>query len=61
MAFKFNPLTGKLDLVRAPLTKGEIIQSILLDKDENAAPENAYIEILFDEDSILFNDDNEDL
>lgn len=62
MPFKFNPLTGQLDYYEsntggATLTKKEIIQSILLDKDETALPAQPLISIIFDEDSILINDD----
>lgn len=63
MPFKFNPLTGQLDYYEtstgggATLTKKEVIQSILLDKDETALPSQPLISIIFDEDSILINDD----
>jgi hypothetical protein len=60
MKFTFNPITGKLDIVgnsASSITKADIIHSILLDKDENASPGQAYIQIIFDEDSILYNDD----
>lgn len=58
----FNPFTGKFDYVGSTtvistLTKQSVISSILLDKDEQALPGTAYIQILFDEDTILFSDD----
>jgi hypothetical protein len=59
MSYKFNPFTGKLDKVSSEiqLTISSVIKSILLDKNESALPSEPYISILFDEDSILFNDD----
>jgi hypothetical protein len=62
MSFKFNALTGKLDLSEsssaAGLTRQQVISSILLDKDESLPPTAPYLQILFDEDSILFGDDD---
>jgi hypothetical protein len=59
MSYKFNPFTGKLDKVSSEiqLTISSVIKSILLDKNESALPGEPYISIIFDEDSILFNDD----
>jgi hypothetical protein len=61
MAFKFNPLTGELDLVGAStgssITITTVLKSILLDSDPDSAFPVA--SILFDADSILFNDDGE--
>lgn len=58
MGFKFNPITGKLDLTESSsVSKSAIIKSILVDSDETLTLPVA--EILFDDDSILFNDDEE--
>jgi hypothetical protein len=57
MAFKFNPLTGLLDLVNTTVTISGVIQSILLDSTPDATYPIA--SILFDADSILYNDDEE--
>ena len=59
MAFKFNPLTGQLDLVggTSTLTIKEVIKSILLDSKQDIALPIA--SIIFDADSILYNDDGE--
>ena len=53
---KYNPSTGKLDLVES-LTVGEVIGSILIESNETLTFPKA--EILYDEDSILYNDDEE--
>jgi acid phosphatase class B len=53
----FNPFTGELDYVSKTLTRQQVISSILLDKDEQSLPGQAQIQILFDEDTILYNDD----
>ena len=55
MAFKFNPLTGELDLVTVITTKADIIKAILLNSDYTI--DNPIASIIFDENSILFNDD----
>ena len=55
MSFKFNPLTGLLDLVNEEKTTGSIIQSILLDSFADVTYPVA--SILFDADSILYHDD----
>ena len=61
MAFKFNPLTGELDLVGvssgSSITITTVLKSVLLDSDADAPFPVA--SILFDADSILFNDDGE--
>lgn len=54
MAFKFNALTGKLDLYN-DISIQEVLKSILIESDETLALLKA--EILFDEDSILYNED----
>jgi hypothetical protein len=61
VAFKFNPLTGLLDLVNSSttVTISGVIQSILLDSTPDATYPVA--SILFDADSILYNDDSEEL
>ena len=58
----FNPFTGKFDYVGSTtvvstLTIQSVLSSILLDKDEQALPGTAQIQILFDEDTLLFSDD----
>lgn len=55
MAFKFNPLTGTFDIVAPAFSKSEIVKSILLSSDYTI--ENPVASIIFDEDSILFHDD----
>jgi hypothetical protein len=57
MAFKFNPITGKLDVVSGE-TKKDTIKSILINSDETALP-FTLASIIFEEDSILYNDDCE--
>lgn len=54
--YVLNPFTGQFDAI-TPVNISDIIHSILLDKNEQPATGRPYIEILFDEDSILFNDD----
>ena len=53
MSFKFNPLTGKLDLVGndKQLTANEIIQNILLMTDSTGV--YPIVEIAFSENEIL--------
>jgi hypothetical protein len=58
MRLKFNPLTGKMDLVES-LSIREVISSILVESNETLTLHKA--EILFDENSVLYNDDCEDL
>jgi hypothetical protein len=55
--YKFNPITGALDLVNSSLTIKETLEGILLDSDSSATLPVA--SILFDEDSILYHDDEE--
>ena len=57
MQLKLNPITGLFDLVPSPVTKSSIIKAILVESDMTLAMPVA--SILFDEDSILFNDDEE--
>lgn len=49
----FNPFTGNFEHVIEPASKGSIIGSILLVKNE----ETGQIEVIFDENSILYVDD----
>jgi choline kinase len=55
MTFRLNPLTGLLDLVNPVVTKSDMIKAILLNSDYTV--ENPIASIIFDEDSILFHDD----
>jgi hypothetical protein len=56
MAFKFNPLTGMLDLVGdSSLTIKTAIKAILVESTYEVDGKKAAI--IFDEDSILYNDD----
>lgn len=58
MSVTFNPFTGKLDFTGASscsASKSDIVKSILLDTDYTVTYPVA--KIVFDEDSILFNDD----
>jgi len=54
----FNPITGNFDYVLEPLSKQEIIGSILLFKNEDVSSTYPVLGILFDETSILYSDDN---
>ena len=54
----FNPITGNFDYVIVPHTKQEILRSILLYKDEAVSETYPQLGLLFDEDSILYSDDN---
>ena len=49
----FNPFTGNFEHVIEPDSKGSIIGSILIHKDEVTGQ----LEIIFDENSILYVDD----
>ena len=55
MQVKLNPITGLFDVVLTPLSKSDFVKAILLDSDTTITFPVA--SILFDEDSILFNDD----
>lgn len=55
MPYKFNPLTGKLDYYETSITKKELVSTILVESNETLELPKA--EILFDDDSILYNDD----
>ena len=62
MGFKFNPLTGLLEIVgesisESVISKKEIIRSVLLESRQDS--EFPVAMILFDIDSILYNDDEE--
>jgi hypothetical protein len=63
MKKRFNPFTGTLDYVGdgggggSSLTIKDVVDAILLDSDETATLPVA--SILFDNDSILYNDDGE--
>lgn len=54
LRYIFNPFTGNLEQVIVPLTKQEIVSSILIVKDE----ETGELDIMFDEDTILYADDD---
>ncbi len=58
MSYRYNPLTGKLDVVDIT-TKREVISAILVASDETV--DIGDTEILFNENEILFNDDDEDV
>jgi hypothetical protein len=53
ITYVFNPFTGNLDAVTIPPSRAEFVKSILLVHVENAPTP----EILFDENSILYEDD----
>lgn len=63
MKKRYNPFTGTLDYIGdsggsgTGLTIKDVVHSILLDSDETATLPVA--SILFDNDSILYNDDGE--
>lgn len=54
----FNPLTGYIEYIPIPPSKQEVIGSILLFKDEEVSETYPTMRILFDENSILYSDDN---
>lgn len=56
MAFKyiFNPFSGNFEQVIQPVTKQQVISSILISED----PDSGNLEVLFDENSILYTDDD---
>lgn len=58
MAFKFNILTGKLDLVESSggITIQDAVKALLIDSDQ-ATPYLPVASLMFDEDSVLYNDD----
>jgi len=58
VSYKFNPFTGNFDLVGSKSSKAkDVIKKILVESNQSIDLPKA--EILFDEDSILFNDDSE--
>lgn len=60
MSVGYVPTSGDVVVINHPApSKGEIIRSILID--QNFISPFTICSILFDEDSILFNDDEEDL
>lgn len=61
MSLTFNPFTGKLDFLGngSSVTKKEIIKAILVES--NQSLEMPVASILFDDDSILYNDDDEEI
>jgi hypothetical protein len=64
---KFNPFTANFEYVSETisnekvLTRGEVITSILIDRTEDPSREYANLDIAFDEDSILYSDDDFEL
>lgn len=60
MSVTYNPFTGKFDFTgqSQQVSKKDIIKSILVESNQSISLPVAAI--LFDEDSILYNDDNED-
>lgn len=67
MKLKFNPFTANFEYVSETisnekvLTRGEVITSILIDRTEDPSREYANLDIAFDEDSILYSDDDFEL
>ncbi len=57
MAWKYNPFTGTLDQT-GTTSISNIVRAILVESDETATPFTT-ASIIFDENSILYNDDNE--
>lgn len=61
MAYKFNPFTGTLDYYETAtgtnLTIQSVLKSILIERSDIPLQEFPLMSILFDEDSILYNDD----
>jgi len=55
----YNPLTANVDYVQASLTIKEVLKSILVES--NQALTLPVAAILFDDDSILYNDDEAEL
>jgi hypothetical protein len=54
----FNPITGDLEYVTVSPTKQEVIGSILLNRDEVVSATYPHMSLLFDDNSILYSDDN---
>lgn len=61
MAYKFNPFTGTLDYFEisagSNLTIQTVLRSILIERNDIPLQDFPLMSILFDDDSILFNDD----
>ncbi len=55
----FNPFTGKLDYVSKVLSKKEISQMFLIDSKQDI--DFPVASLLFDDDSVLYNDDDAEL
>lgn len=55
----FNPISGNFEYVGISLTRSEVIGSILVESiPNNFSVSNTTLEILFDEMSVLFSDDD---
>lgn len=52
----FNPFTGKLDYVNKSTSKSDIVKMFLIDSRQDI--EFHVSSLLFDEDSVLYNDDD---
>lgn len=62
MSVTYNPFTGKFDFVGtggSSITKKDVIKSILVESNQTLALPVA--SILFDDDSILYHDDDEEI
>lgn len=55
MKLIFNPFTGNFEYITVAPSKGELVKSLLLEKFEDGI--NSSLTLLFDEDSILYEDD----
>lgn len=55
----FNPFTGKLDYVNKSTSKADIAKMFLIDSKQDI--EFPVASLLFDDDSILYNDDDAEL
>lgn len=54
----FNPITGEFNYIVEQPTKQEIIGSILLSRNEEFSSVHPEMGLVFDENSILYSDDN---
>lgn len=55
----FNPFTGRFDYVSSAISKKEIAQMFLIDSKQDT--DFPVASLLFDDDSVLYNDDDAEL
>lgn len=57
MKFRFNPFTAQFEYVIPSLTRGQVVTSILVTHVVDPTTGEMTVGIIFDEDSILYADD----